>query len=639
MSTATTEKLATKPDKDFIRRALKFADLNALRVALYHQTGDPVLKDMEVVSFPLRGGAFMARALAKQHYETVREKAAEYLTNMPGTLKPAPDFNEASRLMEMFQGRSLEPRALKFGYEDLGFEAFSRDRQWKKKPPQKILDDFEVTIVGAGISGIAASIQLSRLGIRHRILEKRDGYGGTWHINDYPEARVDVSTFLYQYKFEHNYPWKSFFATQGELVEYIDHIVEKYNVRDRIQLQTELKSARWDENTKAWQLEITNPDGSVRTHQTNAIISAVGLFGTPKLPDIAGIDSYQGAMFHTTEWDHDFNPVGKKIAVIGTGSTGTQLMPSLAEQAEQLTVYQRTPSWITPVDAYKAKVPEELQWLLDTMPGYSNWHVYALHVADLQLQNFQDLDEDWIARGGLINERNDRLRDSLTAYIAEKCEGRPDLYEKLVPDYAPTARRLVIDNGFYDALLRNNVELDTTGIETITPTGIKSGDGRHREFDLIVLGAGFQVSRYFWPTTYQGRGGVTLEELWKSDGARAHLGINLPGFPNFFVIYGPNAQARSGSFHSWIEILVRYITGLITKMLEQGGRSIEVKRSAFDAYNREMDEAMKSTLWEKEGQGGYYVNEYGRSGVNMPWRIYDFYEFVCDDTLDDFAID
>lgn len=639
MTLATAAAQTGAPDDAYIRRALKIADLNALRIALYHQTHNPELKAMKVVSFPLRGGAFEARALAREHYERVRELAVEYLSDPDRKERPNPTRSEASVLMELFQGQPLDKRALQFGYEDLGFERFSRDQSWRSEPPSDIIDNFHVTIIGAGISGIATSIQLERLGIKHTVLEKRDGYGGTWHINDYPDARVDISTFLYQYKFEQNYPWKSFYASQAELVEYIDHVVQKYGVDERIELNTELQSASWDELTKSWKLHVKTVDGSAEVRSSNVVISAVGLFGTPKSPDIPGIEDYEGAMFHTTEWDHSFDMRDKKIAVIGTGSTGTQLMPVLAEQASELTVYQRTPSWITPVDAYKAPVPEELRWLLDTMPGYSNWHVYSLHVADLQLQDFQDLDHDWIAEGGLINQKNDQLRESLKNYIAQKCDGRSDLYEKLVPNYAPTARRLVIDNGFYDALGRDNVDLDTTGIEKVTKTGILSGDGTEREFDLIILGSGFQVSRYLWPVTYKGRNGVTLEDLWEKDGARAHLGMNLPGFPNFFVIYGPNAQARSGSFHSWIEILVRYITGLVTQMIERGARSIEVKQSAFDAYNRRMDETMKSTLWEKEGQGGYYVNEHGRSGVNMPWRIYDFYEFVCNDKLDDFELD
>lgn len=625
-------------DAAFVRRAIAQADMNALRIALYHQTGDSALLDMALSRFPVRGGAFEARVVAREHHDAIAARAFAYLTDPARPSRPPPSRDEAEQLMQHFQGGDLTPAALDFGFGDLGFDKGARDAGWTAKPAPGRLEDFEVTIIGAGISGLAVARQLGRLGLKHRLIEKRDNFGGTWHINDYPEARVDISTFLYQYKFDLEYPWKSHFATQSELVDYMDYVVDKYDLRDRIELNTELLAATWNDGTARWELTVRLPDGTIEHRATNIVISAVGLFGTPKMPDIAGIDDFEGAMFHTTRWDHRFVPDGKRIAVIGTGSTGTQLMPALAEKAEQLTVYQRTPSWITPVHDYHGTVSPELRWLLDTMPGYANWHVYSLHVADLQLQEFQDLDREWIARGGKVNERNDRLRENLTRYIREQCADRDDLYDQLVPDYAPTARRLVIDNGFYQALRRENVALDSTGIDHITRTGIVSRDGTNREFDLIVLGAGFQVSRYLWPTTYRGRGGMTLEQLWEADGARAHVGINLPDFPNLFVIYGPNAQARSGSFHSWIEVLARYICGLVTHLIETDGASIEVSREAFESYNARMDEAMKSTLWEVEGKGGYYVNEQGRSGVNMPWRIYDFYEMLRTPDMADFIV-
>ncbi|MDZ3833537.1 MAG: FAD-dependent oxidoreductase [Sphingopyxis sp.] len=630
--------IATPPEPAFVRRALEQADMNALRIALYHQTRDSELLDMALARFPVRGGAFEARVVARHHHDAIKQKALAFLTDPDNIRRDPPTRDEAEQLMRHFQGSELSPAALDFGYGDLGIDKKARDAEWAAKPSAERLENFDVTIVGGGISGLAIARQLGRLGLKHHILEKRDSFGGTWHINDYPEARVDISTFLYQYKFDLEYPWKSHFATQPELVEYMEYVVDKYGLRDRIELNTELQAASWNDDLSKWELTIRLPDGSTEHRLTSIVISAVGLFGTPKMPDIQGIEDFEGAMFHTTEWDHGFVPDGKRIAVIGTGSTSTQLMPSLAEKAEQLTVYQRTPSWITPVHDYHGTVSPELRWLLDTMPGYTNWHVYSLHVADLQLQEFQDLDREWIAGGGKVNERNDRLRENLIRYIREECAGRDDLYDRLVPDYAPTARRLVIDNGFYRALRRENVALDSAGIDRITRTGIVSKDGTSRDFDLIVLGAGFQVSRYLWPTSYRGRNGMTLEQLWEADGARAHLGINLPEFPNMFVIYGPNAQARSGSFHSWIEILSRYICGLITHMIETGGTSIEVRKAAFDAYNDRMDQAMTSTLWEAEGQGGYYLNEQGRSGVNMPWRIYDFYDMLRNPEMKDFTV-
>ncbi len=638
MSTAKATIYRETVDDEFIEQALKQADMNALRLALYHQTGDPELAAMDVESIPVRGGAFEARVIHRDYHPEIRKKAMAYLTKGDHDIKPPPSLEEAQPLMELFQGRTLDEAAVAFGYEDLGFADIPRDRPWKARPNGQKLANFDVTIIGTGFSGIAAAVQLDRLGIKSTMIDRYDGIGGTWLVNDYPEARVDVPTFLYQYKFDRDYQWKSFFATQPELLEYIDYIVDKYALRDRIELSTELKSATWDETTKKWTLELQKGN-KVETRQTNVLISAAGLFTTPKLPDINGIENYTGEMFHTTDWNHDFDPAGKNIAVIGTGSTGTQLMPALAEEAEQLTVFQRTPNWITPVQGYHDKVTPEQQWLFNNMPGYRSWFIYQLHVGDIWVQNFHEIDLEWIASGGRVNEKNQKLRENLIEYIRSKVGDREDLFEKLVPEYAPLARRLVIDNGFYDALVRENVELETDGIEEITKSGIRTVGGKYREFDLIILGAGFHVSRYFWPVKYQGRGGITLEDLWNRDGARAHKGITLPGFPNFFVIYGPNAQARAGSFHSWVEILSRYIADAVATMVEKDASSIEVRKEAFEDYNNNMDDAMSRILWETEGQGGYYVNEHGRSGVNMPWTMYEFYEMVRKIDLEEFIFE
>jgi 4-hydroxyacetophenone monooxygenase len=201
------------------------------------------------------------------------------------------------------------------------------------------------------------------------------------------------------------------------------------------------------------------------------------------------------------------------------------------------------------------------------------------------------------------------------------------------------ARRLVVDNGWYDTLLRDNIELVTGGLERFTANGIIGADGIAQAYDLVVLGAGFKVSQYLWPVEYVGRSGALLADLWAKDGARAYLTVALPAFPNFFMLYGPNAGVRSGSFHSWMEILSRYICGCIVRMVESGDEAIEVRREVYDTYNTKLDDAMSQMLWESEGGGGgYYVNEFGRSGVNMPWTLGEFYDRVKAPDPDDYIL-
>ncbi|WP_195908552.1 NAD(P)/FAD-dependent oxidoreductase [Novosphingobium sp. Gsoil 351] len=631
---------APSVDPAFIRRAIDQSNLNALRIALYQATGDTELASMGVTTYAPSGTPFLSYVVAERDVERLKAKALAYLEAQPHFMTPVPDRAEAYRLMTLYQGEAPDPATAEYGYEELGFDEFSREALWTSRPPPRVLEEFLVTVVGAGFSGIAAGIQLDRLGIPFRILERQGDIGGTWELNDYPSARVDITTFLYQYKFVKNYPWRSHFATRDELKEYIDHVVDKFGLRNRIETDTSVTAAHWDAAKARWTVSTRRSSGERETFDCNVVISAAGLFSTPNLPEIEGIETFRGAIFHTTAWDHGFDYGNKAVGLIGTGSTGSQLMPEVALQARHLTVYQRTPHWVTPIRGYRNPVSPETRWLLDTLPGYANWFCYSHHVAQMQSQNLHEIDPVWQARGGQVNEKNEQLREGLLRYVSRKVGHRPDLMAKVVPDYAPMARRLVVDNGWYDTLLRDNVTLETSGIERFTPRGIVSRDGRETCLDLVIVGAGFKVSQYLWPVAYAGRDGANLDDLWARDGARAYLTVALPGFPNFFMLYGPNAGVRAGSFHSWMEILTRYICNALVGMIERGASTIEVRREAFDAYNRDLDAAMARMLWESEkGGGGYYVNAFGRSGVQMPWTLGEFYARVKTPNLDDFLVD
>lgn len=624
-------------DEAFIRQAVAEANIGCLRVALYHATKDPKLAAVEPIEWPIRGGALMAFSVPREEHAYIQEKAIEYLlseTDAP----PPPTKEEAAGLMKMLTGKTQSKVAVDYGWEELAYDDIPRDAAWsEKKPPQSVIDGFDVLIVGSGFSAFAAAIQLDRLGIKWKIVERHSDLGGTWHVNNYPEARVDVSTFLYQYKFEKNYPWESYYAPRDELQAYANFIVDKYNLRDRMQFNTTLEAATWDNEKNHWAITLRRKDGSVDHIQKRAIISASGLFNTPKWPDIPGIHDFKGRIFHTTAWDHDFDYSGLRVGQIGTGSTGLQLARGVAEKAGQLTIFQRTASWVTPVRGYRSKLSLHVRWLLDNMPGYNNWFVFLNYYAELQMQDLQDLDPKWIAKGGRVNEKNALLAEALKANIRKKVDDDA-LYEKLVPSVVPMSRRLVIDNDWFETVTRDNVSLNTEGITRITETGIETKSGEHHDFDLIVLSAGFDTTRYLLPADYVGMDGVTLGDLWDKDGARAFKGITLPGFPNFFMMYGPNGQARIGSFHSWAENFSRYIGGLMVHTLEEGGEAIVVKRSSYDEYNSDMDEAMKGLLWETETGNSYYLNNHGRSGVNMPWTVHDYYAMIQEPDVQNYEV-
>ena len=627
-----------KTKEEFLAQVLNTADLNVLRMALYQLTGDPALAAMRVVEVPVRGGVLVGTALAPEHHDEVKRKALAYLMNPPPSVPPIPTSAEGVRLMELFLGRTQTENEERFGLEELAFEEFPRDIGWTKKPSEKTLSEFNVTVIGCGIAGLALGVQLNRLGINYAILERQAGIGGTWWINDYPECRVDVTSYLYQFKFEKRYPWSEHYASRDETLRYLNHIADKYDVRRHVQLRTELISATWNEGEAKWHLRVRGPDGAERTIKSNVVISSTGLFATANEPNIEGLKSFRGKAFHTTRWDHGFDYANKRVALIGNGSTGSQLMPGVAAKAKRLFVFQRTPQWVMPAENYRMKITPEAQWLFQNVPYYWNWFCYYTFATTSRLQDLQRYDREWQKEGGRINARNDKLREILLEYIRTKVGDKPDLYSKLLPSFAPLGRRSVIDNGWYDALRRDNVELVTEKIARFTPQGILTVDGIERDIDLAILATGFKTSKFLWPVKYTGRGGSTLEQLWSKDGPRSYLGITLPGFPNFFICYGPNGQPRAGGYYSWAEIWTRYILRLVTHMIERGAKSIEVKRPVFDDFNRRLDEAMKDIIWQEEAKGSYYINEFGRVGLNVPWDTSEFHGMVAEPNRDDFYI-
>jgi 4-hydroxyacetophenone monooxygenase len=630
--------------EDFIRASLEEVDVNSLRLALCQVTHDKELEAMLVTQIGFRGGAIIDYVLSEEDQKTVRRKALEYLLQGPQDIPPTPTREETSRLMDLFSDipmKSNEGFSFDYeeGFEELAFEEFPRDVKWTNDtaPPAEELAKWKVTIIGAGISGLAAAISLKRLGIPFEIIERQGGIGGTWLRNNYPNVRVDSPSCLFQYRFTKTYKWKEHFPAGARVQEYLEFVANEYGLSEHIKYNREVVAAKWDETTSKWNMTLQLKDGSQENIQPNFIISGSGLFSTPNLPDIKGITSYKRPIFHTSDWDHSVDYKGKNIGLIGTGSTGTQLAPALARVAKNLTVYQRTANWIAPFEFFNSKISENTSWLYANMPFYWNWYSYGAFFKSLNFFTVQGLDEEWRAKGGMISKRNDDVRQSLTEYVQECLGDRPDLVAKMTPKHAPMVRRMVVDNGFYETIKRDNVDLVTDDIERITETGIVSKDGTEREFDMIVLGAGFKVSQYFWPVEYEGTEGMTLKKLWEKDGARSYLGLVMPNYPNLFTSYGPNHQPRAGSLHSFGEQWARYSASSIVKIIESGAKSMEVKREVYDEYNTRLDAANKKLIWECEGSG-YFVNEFGRQGVNMPWTTAEYHPMIMKPNFDDFII-
>lgn len=626
-------------DEVAARRALAMASTNVLRVALYQATGDEELAQMPVVYVPFWAGAYEVPILAPEHDERVREKALAFLRSGASSRCEAPDDTTLRRLMDMLVGRPVSDYLFSFGKEEANFTPFPRGVEWTGGKAPTDLSDFRVIVIGAGAAGLVAGVHLQRLGIPFTIIDRNHDVGGTWLVNDYPDARVDIASHHYQLTLTRNYPWKHWFATQGELLDYLRGIADEFDLRRSIRFNTELTDARWNEATAQWDVGLKGPDGTESTLSANVIISAAGLFNAPNMPDIPGIDGFEGRIFHTTQWQHDYDYAGKRVGIIGVGCTGAQLMPAIARSAGHVSVFQRSPHWVSRMDNYRDPIPDDFQWLMDNVPHYWNWHCFnTFYVMFSDDGALQHIDTEWQQNGGLINRNNDLLRENIRANILAEFPDDPELAAKLMPDWPPFAKRLVVDNGWFDALKRPNVDLVTEGIERITTGGIRTVDGREHDLDMIVVAGGFKAERYLWPVAYTGRNGITLEQAWSKDGARSYVGVTMPDFPNMFIIYGPNMQARSGGLFAWLELWARYSLDCIVKMIESGHRTMECRREVFDAYNARLDAAQDSCIWGMDGLKSYYVNEHGRQIVNNPLRPSVTYESIRHARMEDYLL-
>ncbi|MEZ4333654.1 MAG: NAD(P)/FAD-dependent oxidoreductase [Myxococcota bacterium] len=618
-------------DAAFIRRAIELADLNAVRVALYQQTKDP-----ELAALPV------AANLDEAGRERLIAKAVDWLlaNARPGMPEEPPEA-ELRALMDMATGENMDDLDFEARRDLMAFKPFPMTATWTKERPA-LPKGFRVVIVGSGFSGIAMGVQLGLLGIPYVVLDRRPEPGGTWSINRYPDIRVDTISVTYEFFFEKNHPWTEYFARGPEVRAYLEMISRKYGVFENTRFERSLERAIFDEARNRWTLEVAAPGGT-ETLEADVVISAVGTFNNPRFPRFEGQDAFRGRILHPARWPDDFDAKGKRVAILGNGSTGVQLLAPIAEEAERVHVFQRTPQWISPRAQYGQPVEPEVRWLLDHFPGYWNWWRYMAIAALFQTHHFLLVDEAWKAKGGRFNAMNDKLREDLTAYIRAQTGGRQDLIDRLIPDYAPFSRRPVIDNGWYRALTRDNVELVTDPIARLTPTGIETADGRHREVDAIVTATGFDIIQYLRPSQYTGAGGVDLHDFWSKDGPRAYLGLMVPRFPNFFMLYGPNSQPVSGGtgLPIWYVLWAAYAAQCIVRMLETGRSRVEVKEGAYARYNEALDkECQKLILLQPEGapEKNYYVNEFGRVQVNAPWYGPDFHRMCAHVEWDDLEL-
>lgn len=502
--------------------------------------------------------------------------------------------------------------------------------------------DFTVLIIGAGISGIAMATRLGQAGIDYVIVDKNPDVGGSWHENVYPGCGVDTPSYLYALSFDPKPDWTDYFAAQGELATYWRELAERHGVVEHARFSTRVRQARFEEATSRWEVTVERVDapGETEVLTADAVVSAVGLLNQPATPELPGLDQFAGVARHTAEWDPSIDLTGKRVAVVGTGASAMQFVPAVAETAERVTVFQRTPQWAMPHPLKGSSVPEAMHFLNAHVPHYLAWYRARLfwRMGD-KVWKLLQVDPDYPHLGRAVNRANDRLREHLTAYIQHQLDGNPELLAKSVPDYPPYGKRLLIDAGWFQTLTRDDVDLVTSGIERITPTGIRTADGGEYPADVVVLATGFKAVDVLGSLTVRGRDGRSLREVWGEGDGRAHLGITIPGFPNFFCLYGPNTNTgHGGTVIAGTEMQVQYVTALLSRMIDERIATVEVRQEAHDRYNAELDTALSQTVWHFGGTSTYYRNQQGRIVTNSPWRYLDYWHRVHQPDHADFLL-
>lgn len=457
-----------------------------------------------------------------------------------------------------------------------------------------------VIIIGTGFGGIGLAIRLLQAGQRDFVLlEKADDIGGVWRENHYPGAACDVPSHLYSFSFERHFDWSRTFSPQADILRYLHHCTDKYGVRPYMRFGKEVTQAQFDEKTGQWQVECA--DGS--RFQSCVLVAATGQLSRPLIPAGLALENFQGEWFHSAHWRHDYDLTGKQVAVIGTGASAIQFVPHVARQAAQLTLFQRSPPYVLPK-------PERLytgfwRWLFDRAPWLVTLHRAWIYTA---LEYRQP-----VLRGVRLWMH---LVERMFAKHLQEQVPDPALREKLTPDYPLGCKRILISDDYYPALVRANVQLVTEPVQRLDATGVITASGQHHAVDCVILGTGFDAAHFLAPIRVTGLNGLTLEQAWR-DGISAYLGLTVHGFPNLFILYGPNTNLGHNSIVYMLESQFNYVLSALEKLGEGKGAALNVRQPVQQAFDQGLQQQLAKSVWAG-GCRSWYLDEKGRNSNNWP---------------------
>jgi 4-hydroxyacetophenone monooxygenase len=625
---------ATVPAAE-LREHLRAAPSNQLLLSAVHVTGDASLLDRYADRV---GGNSVLRTLLdpSDQLQDSPEARAELIELLIEALSRAdqPDYFSVQdlrdldllgRMSDLAAGVPVPGGQLAMNLEQAGFVPDQRAITPTKTPGKTLT----LAIIGAGMTGLDAAVKAADRGFDFEVYEMESGVGGLWWSQTYPGVAVDTPSMYYSLSWEAAPDWSRFFPLGKEYRAYLARIAEKYELTDHLHFNSKVTRMEWLDAEQVWELTIvSSADHATRTVRAAAVITGAGHLNRPKYPDVAGRGSFAGESVHTARW-RDVGLAGKRVAVVGVGAAGVQVIANIAGAVDHLTVYQRQPHWISPNTLGDGLVSDSERWLRRHLPYYLQWSRLAIF-AQVNFFSYRMnlVDEEWRKGHPMsISPENHILLQISLRYINDTFGEGSELAKKLTPDFAFGAKRPVRDpgdfepGGYYYALSRPHVDLVTSGIARVVPEGIVTADGNLTELDVIIWATGMTLD-WLSPIQIVGRDGVILNDVWADNNPRTYLGGTVPGFPNLFVNDGPNTGVATGGVgHNFMtETVDHFIFECLQLMVENGAASIEVTQEAHDAHNERIEEVMRGLIWTHEqGADTYYRNKAGRIILPSPF--------------------
>jgi 4-hydroxyacetophenone monooxygenase len=623
---AATEATGAGLDPAALEEALAAADVHPLLCAVAQVTNDLSLLREELA--PDQAQLFIpGRGLTPEQEAEARRLAGDAL--QAHAVSGSPDHEltagELRRILDFLVGPQSTGAWESFLVEELAPPGSDpRAPSWRL---DEVGGSFRCAVIGAGASGLVSAHRLRQAGVDVTVFEKNGEVGGTWLENIYPGCRVDVPNQLYSFSFAQTNDWVARFSAQPELLAYLQGVAAQFGLTECIRFGSEVTEARFEDATGEWRLDVRTSDGTTTAASFDGLVCAVGQLNRPSFPSIKGRERFAGPSFHSAAWDDHVELAGRRVAVIGTGASAAQFVPCIADEVGHLDLYQRTPPWMLPTENYSDPFPPQFHELLRLLPIYGRWErlsqFWMLHEGLLTAAR---VDPGWESQAGeSVSADNDFIREMLVDVLRAQVSDDA-LFEKMVPHFPPFAKRALRDDGRWAAALGGaHVHVVTTPIEEITAEGVRTTDGVEHPADVLIYGTGFTASDFVTPMRVFGTGGTELNEDWAGD-ARAYLGITVPGFPNFFMLYGPNTNlVINGSIFVMVECQTRYIVESIGRLLQSGHRTMSCRRDVHARYADEMQEGNARMVWGAADVPTWYKNKNGRVTQNWPFDLLSYW--------------